>query len=283
MSFNTSEFSEDAARPVFLLKLSRSGKSWYYTNADQDIMFDGNTYASAPIIVPAIVQSGNVSDEKVLSVTVPRAIPLAQYLDLLIPTSQITLTPRKAHMEEDPGTGGYTAPVAAFAPVFWIGLFVSVGRPTPNSRVLNFVMLSLARGGLRLSWSSTCGHMLYGPACRVDKALYAVALTAITVIDAVSLSAAELGAEASGWFSGGFLEWESEPGVVERNGIDTHDGSVVTLIGFTSGMDAGANFVAYPGCARVPDVCDTKFDNMPNYGGINHLTNRSPFDGDPVF
>lgn len=170
MSFNTSEFSEDAGRPVFLLKFSRTGKDWYYTNADQDIVFDANTYVAAAIIIPEIVQTGNASDEKTLAVTVPHTLPLAQYLDLLTPTSQVTLTLRKAHMEEDTGTGEYTAPLVALAPVFWIGMFVGLGRPTPSSRVLSFVMLSLARGGLRLSWASTCGHMLYGPACKVNRA-----------------------------------------------------------------------------------------------------------------
>lgn len=86
-----------------------------------------------------------------------------------------------------------------------------------------------------------------------------------------------------GDFAGGFIEWESSTGVLERAGIESLQDGSVTLFGTTRGMATGANFIAYPGCNRTPQDCDSRYDNMLNYGGVNHLKGKSPFDGSPIF
>jgi hypothetical protein len=285
MAFLDRETSEQGGTPILLFHFTRTGKNWYYTNADRDIVFNGATYVSTAISMGAITQSGAAAGDNV-KITLPRAVPLATHLDLLTPSVPITVFVRRGHVTEVAATGAFTAPEVADARIIWFGVYAGLARPTPSSRVLSFTPVTLARGGLRLSWSRGCPHALYEQGdglCNVNKALFETALSSVTVVDGVTIQAAEAAGEEDGWFNAGFIEWEIEAGVVERRGIETHVGDTLTILGGTSNMTDGINFKAYAGCNRGPVMCDGKFGNILNYGGINHLTEKSPFDGDPVF
>lgn len=506
MTFDTRETSIQDGKPVYLFKFYRTGKAWYYTNADQDIVFNSNTYTAFPAQSTSIIQSGDAKSED-YQITLPAAATICTYFDSLTPTEQINVMLRKAHMDEDDSDGSFDAPTEiSDAPVIWIGEVISLKRPTLNSRVFicNTLSLSLARGGLRLTWGRNCPHFLYDSSCKVNKADHMVALTDVSVVDGVKLAAAEFGLSnpanttnidntdpcddlatwllnpgqianddyaaqvvvesgtgnpapsfkvttqnndgnpayaikdfgvegadtstisfdliigdaggndgafagfllgcsgggngvrvvlrgtfgggiylslrnattlttglgtilaesacasafgqgivykisttrvvdesgsatftttlknitgatlgsvtatgsyyAGGWcgpimargddsstlfydnvhvtgslvssaggFAGGFIEWDSSTGVTERTGIESEGDGFVILLGTTQGMSTGTNFKAYAGCNRTAPQCNSKFKNILNYGGINHMQGRSPFDGQPVF
>lgn len=496
MAFSDFEESVQQGRPVYFLKVVRGPKAWYYTNVDQDIEFDGKMYLAVALGIPDIQYTGEARSQQ-LSISLPANAALSQYLDSLSPTSEIAVFIRKGHMVENLDTGEFTAPLPADTPVVWVGTMTSFGRPSIVERRLNCdsIALSMQRGGLRLSWSRTCPHVLYERGCFVDKAAFAVPLTNFEVVDNVTVTADELAVDTStpytigvsdvgnnlpmwatcptlrgslqigvdynstiggyelqydevhnanegAWmkrnfrvssannlvfqaetrylnygqsafllmtdldgvggiqvdiqdgnvfricksrnyasckfvlavhastsitplvagiwykvrieinvtgttqeivaelrnasdvllgtvsytgtfklgpycgmsngheadaatlwltyyrnitvdaegvlsgfpFAGGFIEWESEPGVLERTGIE--DASVpgaVSVFGSTRGMENGSNFVAYPGCDRTALVCDVRFANLLNFGGVNHLQGKSPFSFSPVF
>lgn len=284
MPFDDLERSAQLGRPVFFARFVRESKEWRYTNVDQNITFNGQLYTAVPMIVPAFLQSGDAKASD-LTLELPASAGLCTYLDSRTPTSVITVTVRRGHMEEDDATGLFTPPLLADAPIVWVGEVIGVERPAVNKRglVCNTLSLSLNRGGLRLTWSRNCPHMLYERGCFVNKASFVTNLAGITVVDGVTISASEVDALADGWFNGGFLEWESEPGVTERLGIETHVGPALTLFGSTYGVAGGTNYKVYPGCDRRASTCDAKFSNILNFGGINHMQGRSPFDGNPVY
>lgn len=285
MPFAASEASYEEGRPVFLLKFARPGKSWYYTNADRNITFDSQVYTAHAISFTQISQSGDAKSDD-FSITMPASATICVYLDAVTPSVGIVVTLRKVHMVETDTDGSFAVPVdVADAPVVWVGEYVGLKRATLGSRIINCntLSLSLVRGGLRLTWSRTCPHMLYDKQCKVVKATKAVPLTGVSVIDGVTLAAAEFGTLGPAYFDGGFIEWESEAGVVEYTAIETESTGEALLFGSTQGMSTGTDFVAYPGCNRSAEECNTKFSNILNFGGINKLQSKSPFDGNPVF
>jgi uncharacterized phage protein (TIGR02218 family) len=125
--------------------------------------------------------------------------------------------------------------------------------------------------------------MLYQRGCFVDKSLYAVSLSSISVISGTAITSITAGIYASGYFNGGFIEWQSDAGVIECTGIESHVSAILNLFGFSQGMDVATNFIAYPGCNRTADQCKDKFNNSLNFGGVKHMQGKSPFDGNPVF
>ena len=284
MAFDDVERSAQLGRPVFFVKFTRASKEWRYTNVDQDITFNSQVYAAIPLIVPSFLQSGDAKASD-MTLELPSSASICTYLDSRTPTSVINVSIRRGHMVEDEFTGTFTAPILADAPIVWVGEIIGIERPAVNKRGLlcNTLSLSMNRGGLRLTWSRNCPHMLYERGCFVNKASFVTNLAGITVVDGVTISATEVDALADGWFNGGFLEWDSETGVTERLGIETHVGPLLTVFGSTYGVAGGAAYKVYPGCDRRASTCNSKFSNILNFGGINHMQGRSPFDGNPVF
>lgn len=285
MSFTTREESLQDGRPVYFFQFFRTGKNWYYTNTDREITFNSVPYEPMPVSVSSMRRTGDAKSDE-LRVTMPASAGISQYIDNLSPSDPLYLRIRKGHMTETASTGAFSAPVLADAPVCWVGEVLGTQRPTPNQRVFvcNSIGATMSRGGLRLTWSRQCPHMLYSSrGCKVNKADFDVALSSVTVVNGITISSTSLDALPDGWFTGGFIEWLSEAGVTERRGIETHLGAQAVLFGTTQGISTGTSFVAYPGCSRLPAICDSKFDNSLNFGGIEHLQGKSPFDGTPIF
>lgn len=285
MSFFDTEFSPQSGRPVYFLKVKRGIKEWYYTNADQDLFFDGHNYLAVPMEVPDILMTGDAKAEEV-QISLPSSTGLCQYLDGVgIPSTGFSVFLRKGHVRENENLGTFSAPPLANTPVIWLGELYMVRRPSVLKRVLvcNTMSLSMQRVGLRLTWSRTCPHMLYKRGCLVDREAYRIAIAGVTITGPLTISVPEADAQVDGWFSGGYVEWESEAGVFETRGIELHVGATLNIFGNTRGMNIGSNYSLFPGCDRLATTCDSKFNNMPNYGGINHMQGKSPYDGSQVF
>lgn len=285
MSFNSLETSIDDAQPVFLYTFSRTGKSWYYNSSEYDITITGITYLAAPVSVGETVSSGDTQGES-FDVLLPTNTAFCAYLDSITTSAEIYVRIRKAHILIDADTGVITPPASVVdTQAYQFGLYTGVDRSAINFRKLNCSSLSqsLTREGLRLSWSRNCPHILYGLGCRVDKAPYGVTVAAGVIVDGELATATEAALQPDGYYSGGFVQWESSAGVVETRGIEKHVGINLTIFGSTHGLGGGSAYTIYPGCNRTAEDCNTKFSNILNYGGIQHMPGKSPFDGTPVY
>ncbi len=202
MAFDISETSAQEGKPAFLVSFSRPGKGWFYTNVDQDIVFDAQVYTAVPLTISSIIQSGDAKSEN-MDITLPATATISRYLDLIMPTEAISVKIRKIHMVEDAIDGSFAAPGTSTitdAPVIWVGEYIGLSRPTLNSRKFscNTLALSLSRGGLRLSWGRSCPHVLYGRGCLADKSKFSYPLTNVAVIDGITLGADQFGTENIG-------------------------------------------------------------------------------------
>ncbi|KVR21727.1 hypothetical protein WK13_34885 [Burkholderia ubonensis] len=176
--------------------------------------------------------------------------------------------------------GSGEQPIAAY-----IGTITQSNRPTPGTLELTCDNLgsSFTTNGLRLCWSRMCPHVLYDPnGCGANKNAYRMDGT-LTYAAKGQLKLDEVGKMPDGWFDGGFVEWYIAPGVLERRGIEWHQGTTLSLLGFSDGFEIGQKVSVYAGCDRTITTCDRKFKNAPNYGGAPYLPGKSPYDGDPVF
>lgn len=284
MSFDEIEISLDDGKPALLLEFSRTGRVWRYTNMEEDITIEGDVYLSIPFTSSDITQSGESSNDTV-NFELPSTCEFSQYIDARSPTEDIGIKLRKLHMVGQPN-GDFTPPeLYEDAPICWVGTYGLAKRPAINRRVVvgNTISLSMSRGGLRLAWQRACHHFLYQRGCWVNKEDYAAPLTGVTIVDGLTLTSLDTGNYPDGWFNGGMIEWESEPGIKEIRGIEFGSTNALIIFGGTDGMEGGSNFVAYPGCNHTPNHCTNKFNNRLNYGGIDFLQGRSLFDGNPVF
>lgn len=117
-----------------------------------------------------------------------------------------------------------------------------------------------------------CNHALFDSGCTLAKASYAVNGT-VTASTSLTWFASNL-TEADGWFSLGSVTWTS--------GANTGITSFVKLYVNAQGAfrlvyplqvmpSAGDTFTAYPGCDKTQSTCSTKFNNLLHFRGYPYV------------
>lgn len=284
MSFNDSEISNHDGRRIGLYHFRWGQQHWYYTSADKSIFFDdGVAWPGQPAgdkeYLPITISDSGVqiggTDGYDFEVTVPRNNEVAQLFRVTPPSGRVYLKVRRMHDGEDD------------APLFWSG---TVGNVRPKSKagaqiVCRSSMMGLKRTGLRLTIQRQCPHSLYDRQCQVPQEDHAYPY----VIDEITANVVTLvtsGADqVAGFFDGGIVAWEVEPGTIDQRMIETHTAPLVfTIFGRGDGLEVGMAITLYPGCDRTtgPNGC-ARFANIDNFGGHEYLPGKSPFDGTPVF
>lgn len=270
MAFNTREISNASGAPIHLYDFYRGSTHWRYCTADRDITYDGNVYEAIPVRDNGISQDTERSNST-FNVDVPIDNELAQMFRADLPSSRVWLKVFRIHYGDTD------------AAAVWFGAVsqVSVESEAKATIVCQSVLALFQGNGARLTWQRGCPHMLYDGQCKVVKASYATAGTAAGVAG-ISLTVSAADALEDGYFSGGILEF-TRNGFLESRQIRSHVGSLLVLLGRTDGLENGMSVTLYPGCPRTAEVCDERFDNIDNFGGVRHLPGKSPFSGNVIF
>lgn len=280
MSYESREISNTGGTPISFYEFEWGNTFWRYTSAetDQTITIPVNNtptsvvFTALPISDEGMVQGGSSNND--MTVTAPPDIPLADLFQSTPPSGEIKLTVRRAHAGD---------PVAF---IYWKGFVRNVKRDAGGAsiQILGVSILAMfASEGLRLAWTRGCPHILYDTECRVDPEDFAVE-TEIISMTGNSITVADAGGKPLDWFTGGYIEWEAnEDGTLDRRGISASKSlSEVVLLGTTYRLEVGMTVRLYPGCDLVTETCETKFNNLANFGGIEQMTGKNPFDGTAI-
>lgn len=271
MSFDQIERSNYDGAPVTLYEFAIGSVAWRYTDGQNDVLLNGLTYSTLAISHEGFSLSGD-PDSDDLTVKLSARAEVTDLFVATPPSETLLLRIRTLHRGDTD------------APVVWSGL-VKSGRQSSQiefSFLCNSLLSTLNRNGLRLSWGRGCPHALYDRGCTVNPDHYATAVQ-VTSMTGSSITSAAIAALGDGYLAGGFLSFPTDYGTTERRAIESHGGSTIQMLGTTDGISVGDWIVVYPGCERTTAVCQSKFNNLSNYGGFPHLPTKSPFDGDPVF
>lgn len=265
MSFNDAEISTQDGRPVALYLLEWGETVWAYTSADRDINYGGIDYIAVAVSDNGMVQGGSSANDFTLDC--PSNLPVVDLFRGTPPSNSIWLTVRRKHMDE------------ADAPIYWNGTVTNVKRLGPaDAQIIGKPLTaSFKRTGLRLCWTRECPHFLYDPGCKADPEDFRTDAE-ITDMTGNSITLDTTGGHVDGYFRGGYVEWEiNDDGTIERRMIEDHAGTVLTIFGLTDGMEIGDAVAIFPGCDRTPGTCQSKFANLPNYGGFDFMPGQTPF------
>ena len=269
MTYETYELSADQGAPVRLYEFRRGQIYYRYTSAGRDITWDAKTWETVEGgIADGGISASGVSEQDRLTVNAPWSLPVVELFRGTPPSDPVSLKVRRLHLD-DPDQE---------AVIVWVGLITE--RATQKEGLAQLkcesMLYLLQKGGLRLLYGRGCTHFLYDDGCRVNKASFAVAAT-VTALTGTTVSATAISAYADGHFSGGFIEWDLDMlGTKERRPVEDHAGGVLTLLGLTDGMTVAMDIVVYPGCALDIGTCETKFNNLLNFGGFPHMPNKDP-------
>lgn len=274
MTYNAQEVSVYGGQPIELYTLTRGPFTYRFTSTDFDVFAFGNTYLSGQLKRSKIEQTQDRT-------RCPLNFMCDKDLDFLLPfrgapPSDVTMVTLSRYHRTDVGEE-MTTP--------WIGRITNVKFLEREADVrCEPAFTSMQRPTLRRMYQTNCPHLLYGPSCGVIEGSYLTlaSVDSITGSGGRVITATEIGLFASGYFSGGRLDWVHD-GVFDRRFIAGHTGSSVTINLPLQGLSPGDVVYVYPGCDHTIATCNSKFANKLNYGGQLHYPGVNPMTGNPVY
>jgi len=265
MTYDSREISLQSGEPVELYHFVRGNTHSRYTSAKAAVSYLGESW------LPVLLQRGSIdfTTEKGrnnLKLNVVRDFEIADLFRAMPPTDVILLTVHRIHTGETDGA------------VIWAGRVLNC-EFTGSTAALNCepISTSLQRVGLRRMYQRQCPHVLYGTQCRVDKAAFAVPAI-LSAVSGLTLTSATFGLYADGHFAGGYIDFVID-GNTERRFITDHTATTLTINLTLAGLVASSVIDAYAGCDHTLTICDSKFGNAENYGGMPFIPVKNPFSG----
>lgn len=281
----TLDLSTEDGRPILLYEFTRTSVPtisgvpvtlvYRYTSADADYIYPGNgeTYKSIAMDDDGIRQTSDPRNDD-LTVTMPATETIPQMFAISAPSDVVTLVLRQTHLAQ------------ADAFISWVGQIAAVTRGKDAiTAQINCVPNSatMARGGLRLCYTRSCPHDLYGFRCKAPATSNYVP-GIVTAVDAQNIEATGFDAVS---MLGGFLEWLTPDGFAERRGIVRQDfagaPTKIGVMGVIHGLNIGDTVWGFRGCNRTTLDCIQLFGNLTNYGGFNMLPGLNIFTGETIF
>lgn len=274
MTFNALEISNQDGRPIHFYEVRYGNSAWFYNSSDRDLDLTINgeteTYLAVPIFDEGITTGGSNPAE--LRLNLSDTLPVVGLFRGTPPSENVRVVVLRKHFDDPEAT------------VFFAGKVDNVKRDGRGKATLFCTIGKLRRGGLRLTWSRSCPHGLYDSQCRAPQASFAYTATVSSVTGisfTVNAAPAREGVPqtVAGYFDGGIVAWDADGfGTVEQRAIEKGTSETEFLIfGRADGLEVGQQITMYPGCDRLAATCQSKFNNLVNYGGIPQMPGESPY------
>lgn len=272
MTYDARERSVELGEPIEIYTFGHGSIISRFTSDAVQQVVSGDTYAPAALRRSQIEQSAERA-RNAITITCARDFPIADLFRVAPPSEVIAVTVRRKHRTD--------ADVA----VIWMGRVVNCEwRDSEATLNCEPVSSSLRRMGLRRKYQRQCPHVLYmtGPGqCNVNRATYSTDTTVVSQVG-TTLTVAALAGGVS--YPGGFVEWVTPAGAIERRFISESLGAgVLKLSQAFQGITAGQAVTVSPGCDHTTAMCAGTFSNLDNYGGFPFIPLKNPFGGSPVY
>lgn len=271
--------TSDEARVVELYIVRYDSEAWYGTSGPLTYVdpVTSRNYTPMGFKRDRIVYGADTSKSS-LKVTVPRDAPFLDLFRVQQPSSVVSLTITRVHLND---------PLAQ-QEIIWTGRILAPSWEA-SMVVLNCerVQASAQRYGLRRIIMVGCPHTLYNQTpgnCRVNQQDYELQTT-VAELDGLNVTLAFSGSPLN-YYAGGFMQWShASLAAIERRTILSNEAGTGRLVLATrpTGLIVGSTVRLYPTCDKTLNTCQTKFNNVPNYGGFPYTPNKELFGGDLIY
>lgn len=271
MTYTAKDTSVSSGQPIYLYEFARGATTYRYTSQAQPFAFTAapsTIYAASGLSHSAIRTSGTIERDE-LTIAFPISDTFAQ--SLRVPAvGSVSVVIKALHTTD----ADEEVRVVYQGRVKTARTQTSVGGGQGITVVCVNLTEKLGRGSVSVLLERTCRHVLYSTSCGAVLADHQTAGT-VTAITGTAVTVAAAGDEANGFYGGGLLEFGGE-----RVGIAAHTGTGLTLaqqfpaLETAFGADGDQAVLIAPGCPLSRLVCDSRFDNVLNFGGNDYLPAR---------
>ena len=269
MTYSVFDKSSANGQPVELLEIQYGEDDSQIvrtTSGDRDVTVAGKPYQTFTTSRDSFDDEGNPDDAKQLTIKVPRDHPFILAFDQGEFPGMVAVRIKRLHLN-DPDLGTFN---------MWSGRLVGVSFEPPwMSLGCEKIATSLSRTGCWIRYMRQCPHTLYMPRCWVNKQAFKATSTVLNLsANKAEVTLSWLLSQQPGYYVGGILEL----GGASRF-IIAQNGYTLTLSRPLLTLAANAKVDIYPGCDRLAATCNSKFNNLDNYGGFDYIPPKGPFEG----
>jgi hypothetical protein len=241
-----------------------------YTDADEDVQFDGNLYAPEQVLASEVIYDGTIA-KTAITLTLPAKASVARYFTKVPQSFVIEASIFESNFDD----------VRRETTLFWSGRIIN-GALNGLTLVLSgeLAATSLQRSGLTRNYQKPCPHALYGGLCNATRVEQAVTWVSTSPDGLWTVSQPASGYEGSASYAGGVLHWNNPDGTEQSHTVLTCEEGVGVLVlslsaaPLMSGTPTSLRLVK--GCDHTEEACSLWHDNIQNYGGFLFIPDSSP-------
>lgn len=264
MTFTALEQSVHDGQPLELYKFSVGALNFTMTSGDEAVTFQSQLYTPTQLQRDSVESSNEISKMQ-MGITVARDNDVARLF--------VASAPGVVRLEIFRMHRGDSETVTS-----WKGKVVSVTWSGITARILaEPIFTSLKRAGIRGNYQKLCRHALYDTNCTLNNTAFKDIVQVISLVG-FTLTVNPM-SRADGYYTGGYLVLNN----TDMRTIRDHTGAVLTMMSIMPTLSNGDTIDLFAGCAHTKEICDTKFNNLPNFGGFPYLPVKNPFKGDSLF
>lgn len=254
---------------VWLYEITRDGVLNRYHRGRGDYTYNSETYFSETILHTSITDSADLQRSGT-SVVLPASNAVAQGF---IGSSRVgtTIDILRGFLED-----GAQEFVYEFR-----GTVASAKSSWPAIELIcKDELYELSRGFAGPVFQRPCWKTVYNGPCRLNADDFYAAYTA-TALTGAALTVTGADGQANGFFTGGLVRYPVTSGTEQW--VTGHAGTALTMVDLFPALDTeiiasgSAAIELAPGCPKVMSVCDVRFSNSLNFGGLDKIENT--YDG----
>lgn len=267
MTFDAFETSREAGQVLELYTFIQGPETDRFTSFNRDVTWNGLDYSAIPI---SRTETQSSVEDAINQVTLTVALDntIARRFLLTVPGRKISVMITRAHFPD----------VAEEQVVVFRGFVANVTFDgeleakilcQPDTNIFK-------RAAPRFSFQGLCNHILYDQRCKVIQANFTYT-DQVTAVSGNDITVNGLSANGADWAVGGYVQAPAG-GNDDARMILAQSGDTVTLLLPLSISVIGNDIDVFAGCAHDIVTCDTKFSNVPNYGGFAFVPGKNPFN-----
>lgn len=288
MTYDAQETSTEEGQPVefYLFSQKLGTDTFTYTSGTESIVYLGKTYLPVAISrTEPKLSPKSTSGSMTLTLPKDNAF-VVRYLGPFPPLPD-KLTIYRTHSTD----------LASEVITFWEGDVKAVSFDGDKAKIALSTLSERLAGAIpKRVFSYTCNHVLYDSLCQVGNSAHksevdVVSIDAsnphiLTVQDHTGTSFPTVSdrTTAAGdltYFDGGYVDF-----LFTGSGGGTHSRSIVSYVDSTntltlshriSDLNVGGKLSLFAGCDHDVTTCQSKFNNVNNYGGFPFVPGKNPF------
>jgi len=268
MSFESFDQSVSGGAPFEVFKFTGQLREYLYTSNSEEVTFGGDIYLPIPITRTATEVTSVLDSITTVDISVPYNSDLARDFCFRKTQQSLSVEVWKLHRGSTYDTESkreWGGRAVGFAVEGNLGII----------KTQSSVQARLSKKTKAPFYQTTCNHVLYDERCKLDRADFAVNATVVSFLGST------ITVDDDGYPNGDLVVGEAtNTRTSEKRLIVSNVSNVISVAYPFIDLVVGDTLELTLGCPLSYTVCQSRFNNVVNFGGFKFIPTTNPFETD---